>query len=154
MISPRQGFPDYAFPSFGFLAALVGVLFSSSSEGELLMKRIKMKSISLMNTTGLNIWRPGRGVSFILTEAYMKVRETTGVNTTPPEIIIDNGTNGQNLVTQVATVITKGAYQRLAVIGNHVVDNSKPLRLRKAVAAEGSTKFLVDLIFFGHDLSK
>lgn len=109
--------------------------------------RIKRKAISLLNTTTETLFDPPRGRQFVVLDAIMQIRQHVGTNSDQPNIQIDNGTNGQDIVAAVDSAgNVEGSIQRLTVVGNYVVDWSKPLRLRKGDAANGSTTYKVDLI--------
>lgn len=109
--------------------------------------RKKVKSISLLATiAGQVVFRPKVGESFILTQAIVKNRTITGTVTTAPHTKLTNGTT--DTVADVAQVTTANTYQRLAVVGNVVIDNDNPLTLVVGTAQVGGTVFLVDLIVF------
>lgn len=107
--------------------------------------RKKIKSISLLATiAGQVVFRPKVGESYILTQAFVKNRTVTGTVTTAPHTKLTNGTT--DTVADVAQVTTANTYQRLAVVGNVVIDSDNPLTLVVGTAQVGGTVFLVDLI--------
>lgn len=115
----------------------------------------KVKKISLLNTTTETIWKPTYGRKFILTGAIVLVREHVGTNSDLANITLDNGTDGQTLVTALdVTPIVTGGAQRLTVIGNHLITYDTPLRIKKPDAAGGSTTYDIDLILTALELSE
>lgn len=109
---------------------------------------IKRKAISLLDTESEVLYQPPvLGREFVVLSAFMQVRTHAGTNSDEPNITIDNGTNGQDIVAAVDSVgHVEGAVQRLTVIGNLLVNYANPLRLRKTDAAGGSTAYDVDIV--------
>lgn len=118
--------------------------------------RKKIKKVNVLALLADEVlWQPQYGRQFMLSRAYIKVRNHTGTNTDLPAISLDNGTDGQDVVAAVdiaSTVV--GAVQRLTVIGNLLFDHDKPLRLQISDAPAGSTVYDVDIILFADEISE
>lgn len=114
--------------------------------------RKKVKAISaLVTSTGVVIFRPHPGTQYVLESAYARVRKITGTVTDAPNIKLTNGTT--DTVAAVDITVPALGVQRLAVVGNVVVDYDHPLTLVSADAADGATVFTYDLILFVDKLS-
>lgn len=118
--------------------------------------RKKVKKVNMLALLADEVlWRPPLGRQFMLSRAYVQVRNHTGTNTDDPEISLDNGTDGQAVVAAVDLASqVEGTVQRLTVIGNLLIDNEHPLRLQISDAPAGSTVYDVDFIFFVDEISQ
>lgn len=114
--------------------------------------RKKVRKLSLLVLeAGKVVWRPQPGRTFILSEAYLKIRTSTGTNTDAPSIKLTDGTT--DVVAAVDTSVVEGAYQRLTVTGNAVFTNDAPLTLVIGDAPAGSTVLDMDLVLVATKLS-
>lgn len=109
--------------------------------------RKKVRRIDLLNNTDTEtLFQPVPGRQFVLLSAFLKIRQK-GTNTDAPNITLTTaGTGGGANVAAVDTLVADGAVQRLAVVGNYVIDYDHPLTITKPDAAGGSTEFKVDVI--------
>lgn len=90
------------------------------------------------------LFRPPAHTVFILTDLITENELVTGTVSDAPGIIVDNGTNGQDLVAAVDLATTQAAYKRHTMASTTLVlDHDNPLRLRSADGANGSTAFNV-----------
>lgn len=120
------------------------------------MWRKKVKKVNMLALLPDEIlWQPQFGRQFMLLWAFVKVRNHEGVNSDDPNISIDNGTDGQDVVAAVdlASQVV-GTVQRLTVIGNLLFDHDNPLRLQIADAPAGSTVYDVDIILIAAEISE
>lgn len=117
--------------------------------------RKKVKKIDLLATdAGSIIWRPQPSRQFVLTAAYLKVRNTAGTFTDAPDISITNGTTATVVTTAAITAKVEGEVQRLPVTANVAFDYEHPLTLVISDAPAGGTQIDVDLILFADKISE
>lgn len=92
------------------------------------------------------IFRPFYGMKYIVRSAYTYNAQLAGTITDAPAIILDNGTDSQNIVASVDLVNTQDVLKVLTVIAPPLfITHDTPLRLKSADGADGSTIFSVNL---------
>jgi hypothetical protein len=110
----------------------------------------KVKAVSLVASTPAEpevvLFQPEGAQQFMLTQAFVRVRNRDA--TAPgvaPQVAISDGTN--NHVGPVALAShAEGFVQRLAVVGNIIVDATHPLTLEKSAIATTTLQYDVDVI--------
>lgn len=115
--------------------------------------RKKIRRINLMalvaDADGV-LWRPAVNEQFMLTQAIIKIHNV-GVNTDAPNIRLR--ANAVDIVAAVDTLVADGATQRLAVVGNQVIDHDHPLTYAILDAPAGSTVLDMTLIIVALKIS-
>lgn len=92
------------------------------------------------------VFQPPKGYYYFVTRVWTHNRSVTGTVSDAPAILLDNGTDGNNIVAAVDLPTTDQAFKQQTVASTVlVVSHANPLRLKSTDGADGSTKFLVDV---------
>jgi hypothetical protein len=92
------------------------------------------------------LWRPAPGRQFVISKLLLK----TNVKGAPAagSILLDNGTDGQNHVANIAVSLTDNAIQVLTVAAPLAIDYDHPLRI-KVTAGVGTATDRAHADFIG-----
>lgn len=112
------------------------------------IRRINLLAL-LADADGV-LWRPAVNEQFMLAHAIIKIHNI-GVNSDAPNIRLR--ANAVDIVAAVDTLVADGAVQRLAVVGNQVIDHDHPLTLAILDAPAGSTTLDMTLVLIAFKIS-
>jgi hypothetical protein len=116
-------------------------------------KRIKaINTLVAIPAPGEVIFRPVPGTQYVLESAYVRVRNIDGAVTDAPNISLTDGTTATVAGVDLLTVEKK--VQRLAVVGDVVIDYDHPLSLVVSDAGAAAGAMTHDLILFVDKISE
>lgn len=102
----------------------------------------KLRSIDLVDIVtdpDQVIFRPPVGQEYAVLNVFAKGRVIEGVLTDAPDVTIDNGTTGQDIVASFAMPSTEVTERKTVLQNNLLVTNTTPLRLLKTDATDATT---------------